>query len=170
MNTAQPASLPPANFGSGGINRSTTPSTVAPSSAVKNSQPPGRVWAGGIPAEGCHGSFPAIVRARAGTRESRNDARLPANTLRRCVAIVLQCSRFSAIAAWRRRYLAARRTLLAADRCLISPEPVAEAALPAVMTWLRHPSPGHHRSDALLGYSRRMTAFTRKLSHSRREN
>src|ERR1051325_603494 len=131
MNTAQPASLPPANFASGGINRATNASTVAPSSAVKNSQPLGRVWAGGIPAEGCHGSFPAIVRARAGSRERRNDARLPANTLRRCVAIVLHCSRFSAIAAWRRLYLAAGRTLLVGDRCLNSREPVAEAALPA---------------------------------------
>src|ERR1051326_1228092 len=159
MNTAQPASLPPANFGSGGINRSTNASTVAPSSAVKNSQPPGCVWAGGIPAEGCHGNFPAIVRARAGTRESRKDARLPANTLRRCVAMVLLCSRFSAVAAWRRRYLAAPRTLLVGDRCLISHEPVAEAALRAVITWLRHPSPGYHRSETLLGYSRRMTAL-----------
>src|SRR5579872_6816670 len=89
MKTAQPASLPPGVFGSGGIRRSTRASTEAASSAVKNSQPPGRTGIGGTPAEGCHGNLPTRMRARAGTSDSRNEAMLPSRTPRRRIDIGL---------------------------------------------------------------------------------
>src|SRR6516164_4098608 len=55
MKTAQPASLPPGVCGSGGINRSTSASTAAPSSAVKYVHGPGFTAVGGAPAFGSHG-------------------------------------------------------------------------------------------------------------------
>jgi hypothetical protein len=56
MKAAQPASLPPGVSGSGGINRSTSASTVAPSAGLKKIQDPLTNGAGGEPASGRQGS------------------------------------------------------------------------------------------------------------------
>src|SRR5262249_18402332 len=65
MKTAQPASLPPGVCGSGGIRRSTSASTAAPSSGVKYTQGPGGTGVGGLPAFGDQGKLPCTTNADA---------------------------------------------------------------------------------------------------------
>src|SRR4051795_1951871 len=77
MNTAHPASLPPAPRSSGGINRSTADSTIAASSPVKNSHGPGLHGAGGFAAPGSHGMLPLKTRAPADFEPSANAAAEP---------------------------------------------------------------------------------------------
>src|SRR6516165_2735705 len=63
MKTAQPASLPPGVCGSGGINRSRSASTAAPSCAVKYAHGPGRTGVGGLPAFGDQGRLSLTTNA-----------------------------------------------------------------------------------------------------------
>ena len=70
MKTAQPASLPPGVCGSGGISRSTSASTAAPSSEVKYTHGPGCTAVGGVPAFVAHGKLPLTISARAEVAEN----------------------------------------------------------------------------------------------------
>src|SRR6201984_459086 len=72
MKTAQPASLPPGVCGSGGINRSTSASTAAPSSAVKYIHGPGVTAVGGAPASGAHGKLYWTTPAKTEWVENNN--------------------------------------------------------------------------------------------------
>src|SRR5580704_6352848 len=72
MKTAQPASLPPGVCGSGGINRSTSASTAAPSSAVKYVQGPGLTSVGGAPAFCSQGKLPWTTPAKTEFVENNN--------------------------------------------------------------------------------------------------
>src|SRR5271170_1278442 len=80
MKTAHPASLPPGVSGSGGMRRSTSASTAAPSLASKKIHAPGLTGWGGEPASGRQGSNSA--RPPAAPPISRNAA-LPSNSRRR---------------------------------------------------------------------------------------
>ncbi len=74
MKTAQPASLPPSVSGSGGIRRSTSASTAAPSAGSKKIHGPLTNGAGGDPASGRQGSHCARApppRRSAGTPRFR---------------------------------------------------------------------------------------------------
>src|SRR6266404_6665963 len=83
MKTAQPPSLPPGVCGSGGISRSTSASTAAPSSAVKYTHAPGRTDVGGAPAFGAQGKLPLTIRARAEVVEKHNHTAVVAISSRR---------------------------------------------------------------------------------------
>src|SRR5215468_10981115 len=72
MKTAHPASLPPGVCGSGGINRSTSASTAAASSAVKYVHVPGFTAVGGAPAFGSHGMPPWTRPAKTEFVENNN--------------------------------------------------------------------------------------------------
>src|SRR5439155_13019472 len=83
MKIAQPASLPPGVCGSGGISRSTSASTAAPSSGVKYTHDPGCTGVGGAPAFGAHGKLPLTIRARAEVVENNNHTAVVASSSRR---------------------------------------------------------------------------------------
>src|SRR5438132_5718648 len=83
MKTAQPASLPPGVCGSGGISRSTSASTAAPSSGVKYTHGPGRTGVGGAPAFGAQGRLPLTIKARAEVVEKNNHPAVVASSSRR---------------------------------------------------------------------------------------
>src|ERR1700724_1054880 len=83
MKTAQLASLPPGVCASGGISRSTSASTAAPSSGVKYTHGPGRTGLGGAPAFGAQGKLPLTIRARAEVVEKNNHTAVVASSSRR---------------------------------------------------------------------------------------
>src|SRR3954452_14756530 len=90
MNTAQPASLPPAPRSSGGISRSTAAWTVAASSAMKNCHGPGRQGLGGFARLGLQGIAPVMIRALAETELTRMEA-AEASKARREIEIAVIC-------------------------------------------------------------------------------
>src|SRR5580692_5615031 len=85
MKTAQPQSLPPGVSRSGGINRSTNASTVAPSSGVKNTHGPGLATCGGSPANGRQGIPAPPGRVRASAARATSSNAVEASNVRRLV-------------------------------------------------------------------------------------
>src|ERR1700720_2324967 len=83
MNTAQPAFLPPGVWGSGGISRSASDSTAAPSSGVKYNHAPGPTGVGGAPAFGAQGKLSFTISARAEAVEKNSATAVVASSSRR---------------------------------------------------------------------------------------